>query len=176
MYVHAQRRKSMLWYETVFENIENKTTYSHKTLIDELKILKPDLSDSTYHWALTVLVHSGKLTRMGYDSYALSTGERKEEYVPNYSDTSLQLIKLISEKYPYIQFDIGIYISDLENEYISLTDIAKYRNSDDPRFVIQNWMRNRNTVEFLGLWEELHNPDFNRVQLHFILGSCEKIP
>jgi len=46
----------------------------------------------------------------------------------------------------------------------SLTDIARYRNSDDPRFAIQNWMRNRNTIEFLGLWESLHNPSFNRVQ------------
>ena len=44
--------------------------------------------------------------------------------------------------------DIGIYTKDFENEYISLTDIEKYRNDNDPRFVIQNWMRNRNTVEF----------------------------
>lgn len=49
---------------------------------------------------------------------------------------------------------IGIYTEDFQNEFISLTDIAKYRNSDDPRFVIQNWMRNRNTVEFLSVWEE----------------------
>ena len=54
-----------------------------------------------------------------------------------------------------------MYGENFENEFISLTDIAKYRNEDDPRFVIQNWMRNRNTIEFLGVWEELHNPDFN---------------
>lgn len=60
--------------------------------------------------------------------------------------------------------EIGIYTSDFENEFISITDIAKYRNEDDPRFVIQNWMRNRNTIEFLGVWETLHNPSFNRVQ------------
>ena len=60
--------------------------------------------------------------------------------------------------------DVGIYSEDFRNEYISLTDIARYRNSEDPRFAIQNWMRNRNTIEFLGLWESLHNPDFNRVQ------------
>ena len=60
--------------------------------------------------------------------------------------------------------DVGIYTEDYRNEYISLTDIARYRNSDDPRFAIQNWMRNRNTIEFLGLWESLHNPNFNRVQ------------
>jgi len=60
--------------------------------------------------------------------------------------------------------DVGIYTEDYQNEYISLTDIARFRNSDDPRFAIQNWMRNRNTIEFLGLWESLHNPVFNRVQ------------
>ena len=63
---------------------------------------------------------------------------------------------------------IGIYTEDFQNELISLTDIAKYRNSGDPRFVIQNWMRNRNTVEFLSVWEELHNPDFNRVQFEAV--------
>lgn len=61
-------------------------------------------------------------------------------------------------------FSIQIYTEDFKNEYISLTDIAKYRNSDDPRFVIQNWMRNRNTLEFIGLWEVLNNENFNRVQ------------
>ena len=64
--------------------------------------------------------------------------------------------------------EIGIYTTDFENEFISLTDIAKYRNEDEPRFVIQNWMRNRNTIEFLAVWEELHNPDFNRVQFEAV--------
>ena len=61
-------------------------------------------------------------------------------------------------------FSIQVYTEDFKNDYISLTDIAKYKNSDDPRFVIQNWMRNRNTLEFIGLWEALNNPNFNRVQ------------
>ncbi len=59
---------------------------------------------------------------------------------------------------------IQVYTEDFKNDYISLTDIAKYKNTDDPRFVIQNWMRNRNTLEFIGLWEILNNPNFNRVQ------------
>ena len=50
--------------------------------------------------------------------------------------------------------DIGIYTTNFGNEFISLTDIAKYRNEDGPRFVIQNRMRNRNTVEFLGVMVE----------------------
>lgn len=53
-----------------------------------------------------------------------------------------------------------------------MTDIAKYRNEDDPRFVIQNWMRNRNTIEFLGVWEQLHNPDFNRVQFEAVKNDA----
>ena len=59
---------------------------------------------------------------------------------------------------------IQIYTEDFKNDYISLTDIAKYKNTDDPRFVIQNWMRNRNMLEFIGLWEVLNNENFNRVQ------------
>lgn len=51
-----------------------------------------------------------------------------------------------------------------QEDFISLTDIAKFKNADDPRFVIQNWMRTRSSIEFLGIWEILHNPDFNRVE------------
>lgn len=61
-------------------------------------------------------------------------------------------------------FEIQVYTRDFKNDFVSLTDIARYKNTDDPRFVIQNWMRNRNTLEFLGLWEILNNPKFNRVQ------------
>ena len=64
--------------------------------------------------------------------------------------------------------DISVYTEDFQTEFISLTDIAKYRNTDDPRFVIQNWMRNRNTIEFLGIWEMLSNPNFNRVQFEAV--------
>ena len=59
--------------------------------------------------------------------------------------------------------EIGIYTTDLANEYISITDIARYRSAE-PRFTIHTWLRNRDVVEFLGLWEILHNPDFKRVE------------
>ncbi len=49
------------------------------------------------------------------------------------------------------------------SDYISLTDIAKYK-TDDASAVIGNWMRNRNTIEFLGLWETLYNPDFKPLE------------
>ena len=54
-------------------------------------------------------------------------------------------------------------ISVNENDYISLTDIAKHK-SEDPTAVIGNWMRNRNTIEYLGIWESLYNPQFNPLE------------
>lgn len=55
-----------------------------------------------------------------------------------------------------------------EGDFISLTDIAKYRTAENPGYVIQNWMRNRNTVRFLGLWEHFHNPEFNYIEFEAI--------
>ena len=49
-------------------------------------------------------------------------------------------------------------------DYICITDIARQKNAVDPNGVIGNWMRNRNTVEFLGIWETLHNPSFNPLE------------
>jgi hypothetical protein len=51
-------------------------------------------------------------------------------------------------------------LSQDTSDYISLTDIAKSRNNTEPYAVINNWMRNRSTIEFIGLWEKLCNPDF----------------
>ncbi len=59
--------------------------------------------------------------------------------------------------------DIGIYTTDFRNDFISLTDIARYR-SIDPRITIHNRLRGRDVVEFLGLWEVLHNPEFKRIE------------
>ncbi len=50
------------------------------------------------------------------------------------------------------------------NEYISLTDLAKYADEDDPRYPIQNWMRNKDVVSYLGLWESINNENFKRVE------------
>ena len=49
-------------------------------------------------------------------------------------------------------------------DYICITDIARQKNAGDPNGVIGNWMRNRNTIEFLGIWETLHNPNFNPLE------------
>ncbi|MDD3925313.1 MAG: KilA-N domain-containing protein [bacterium] len=51
-----------------------------------------------------------------------------------------------------------------EEDYISLTDIARYKDAERTDYIIQNWLRNRNTIEFLGIWEHLNNPDFNPIE------------
>jgi hypothetical protein len=63
---------------------------------------------------------------------------------------------------------ITVLSSGNDDDYISLTDIARYKNSGYPSEVIQNWMRNRSTVEFLGLWERIHNPNFNYLEFEVI--------
>lgn len=55
-------------------------------------------------------------------------------------------------------------ISDKVNDYISLTDMARYRDPDRTNYIIQNWMRTRSAIEFCGLWEQLNNPDFKSIE------------
>jgi len=66
------------------------------------------------------------------------------------------------DKLKVLDREIGFYRYN-EDDYICLTDIAKYKDdrTDD---IIKNWLRNRNTIEFLGIWERLHNPHFNPVE------------
>lgn len=59
-------------------------------------------------------------------------------------------------------------------EYISLTDLARYVNKDDPSSVIRNWMSNKNSFEFYSLWEEINNINFNSVESHRI--KIEEVP
>lgn len=67
------------------------------------------------------------------------------------------------------QSEVSILVHD-EQEYISLTDIAK--KFGEPRIIIQNWMRARNTIQFLGVWETIHNPNFNRIEFDaFLIDS-----
>lgn len=68
-----------------------------------------------------------------------------------------------NEKINALGVQIGVSSTGTRDDYISLTDIARYK-SDEPKMVIQNWMRNRNTIEFLGVWEGLHNPDFKGIE------------
>jgi len=63
----------------------------------------------------------------------------------------------MAKKIEVIGAEIRIFTIEQE-DYISLTDMLKAKDGD---FFISDWLRNRNTVEFLGIWERVHNPNFN---------------
>ena len=68
--------------------------------------------------------------------------------------------------------DIDVYTNDsLHTDYLSLTDIAKFKSPDTPADLIKNWMRSRSTIEYLGLWEQMYNPNFNNKQFEVLLSS-----
>ncbi|UWV86243.1 KilA-N domain-containing protein [Mycoplasmopsis cynos] len=69
-------------------------------------------------------------------------------------------------------FEIQIYTEDFKNDYISLTDIARYKNSHEPSDVIKNWLRRKDTIEFLGLWESMYNKNFNSVEFDRIKSEA----
>ncbi|MDO5003717.1 MAG: KilA-N domain-containing protein [bacterium] len=75
--------------------------------------------------------------------------------------------KLVKTEINVIDNKIGIMkIGDVD--YISLTDLAKYQNQEDPSGVIRNWMSNRNSFDYYGLWEQINNENFNSVEFHVI--------
>lgn len=71
--------------------------------------------------------------------------------------------KVLKAKITAKGMQISVVSDGSYDDYISLTDIAKYK-SEDPAATIQNWMRGRDVIEFLGLWETLHNPDFKLLE------------
>ena len=58
------------------------------------------------------------------------------------------------------------------DDFISLTDIAKYKNQEEPNVVVANWLRNRNTIEYLGIWEQLNNPNFNPLEFEGFMNAA----
>lgn len=74
------------------------------------------------------------------------------------------MVKLNKGKIEAKGLSIQIYTEDFEHDYISLTDIARYKNVLEPKDVVKNWLRVRDTIEFLGLWETINNPNFKGVE------------
>ena len=57
-----------------------------------------------------------------------------------------------------------IVFYERDQDFISLTDIARYKNPNEPKDIVKNWMRSKSTIEFLGLWEKINNPNFKGVE------------
>ena len=79
--------------------------------------------------------------------------------------------KLVLKEIEVNQNKIGV-IRVGNEDYISLTDLARYANSSEPRFPIQNWMKTKDVVLYLGLWESLHNQSFNRIEFDTVKNEA----
>ena len=79
------------------------------------------------------------------------------------------------------EMKVGEHIVGVMNvngsEYISLTDLARYADREEPRIPIQNWMRNKDVILYLGLWESINNSDFKRVEFDAFKNEagCNKL-
>jgi len=60
--------------------------------------------------------------------------------------------------------EISVLLQGNENDYICLTDMARFKDQQRTNYIIQNWMRSRSTIEYLGVWEQLHNPQFKSIE------------
>jgi hypothetical protein len=70
---------------------------------------------------------------------------------------------LKSKKIKVEDFDVALYAKG-KDDFFSLTDMARFRDVNRTNYIIQNWMRTRNAIEFNGLWEQLNNPEFKRIE------------
>jgi hypothetical protein len=64
------------------------------------------------------------------------------------------------------------FFTQKNNDYISLTDIARYKNKDEPKDIVKNWLRSKNTLEFLGIWERINNSKFKGVDFDPLLSQA----
>ena len=80
--------------------------------------------------------------------------------------------KNIKNKIEVNGIGISVITQPKDADFISLTDIAKYKNKIAPADVVKNWLRRKDTIEFLGLWEQLNNPNFNMVDFDQFKNSA----
>ena len=134
----------MPWYEELVNRIDEHKTYCRKEIIDELRMLRKDLSESTYNWALNGLLRGGSLTKLGYDSYSLSPGITEDVYMPVYSDAAKGLIGLIAEKYPYVKFTV--FETVMMNEFLNhliVQNTVFYKLKKKAVYIFLDFFKNR---------------------------------
>ena len=86
----------------------------------------------------------------------------QEEIELSIQEEQEKIEKLIetNKNYAKLLMDLQVYQRDNERRMVSLTQFAKRKNEANPGYVIQSWLRDRNTLEFLRLWEKEHNPHY----------------
>lgn len=123
----------MKWYTDVAPLLKRDVAYDHRELVEKLETIKPGLTKSGYHWAISCLVSEGVLERKGRGEYGLSDGNVRSDYSPRYSNIAAGLLDMISDQYPN-----GILPHDP-----SKTEMLRWPESADPENGIREPERNR---------------------------------
>ncbi|MBR0417922.1 MAG: hypothetical protein IJI66_01990 [Erysipelotrichaceae bacterium] len=152
----------MTWYLNALGVIDKGRTYSHKELIDILKENRPDLSDDMYNWAIDQSTKKGLLSRKGYNAYSLPEGKELIDYQPFYSQTSLDLIKEIQERFPRVIFTVfeTVLMNDFLNHLIGRNTIFIQVEKDSSIFVFRY-------LQEQGYKNLLFNPDKKEIELYW---------
>ena len=87
--------------------------------------------------------------------------------------TNIRKYMAITKKINANGTEISILLQGNENDYICLTDMARYKDKQRTDYIIQNWLRSRSTIEYLGVWEQLHNPNFNPIEFDGFRNQAE---
>ena len=100
---------------------------------------------------------------MNYTHHTLSTITTTLANERIYKEMRLEQMAKKNKKIDVQGTEVTVF-SHIESAYISLTDIARFKDSKRTDYIIQNWLRNKNTIEYLGIWERLNNPDFKPIE------------
>ena len=111
----------MQWYDHTVQKLEPDRQYSHQELISELRQDNPQLRESSYHWAISGMLHSGSIVKIGYNEYIIPDGCERKPYKPIYSDASSALLTKVSEKFPLVSFTVfeTVLMNDFLNHLIA---------------------------------------------------------
>ena len=107
----------MAWYDKTALRLESHRTYSHRDLMACLKEDFQMQPESSLRWAIQGMLKDGCLKKIGYNEYAVNDSQTRPEYRPDYSPLTLNLIKLLNERYPHISFTV--FETVLMNEFLN---------------------------------------------------------
>lgn len=107
----------IVWYDTLLTKMQQEKTYTHKELINELRIIRPDMAENTYNWIVYRMVKEGLIVHSGYDAYLKESGSQKKKYQPIYSEKSTKIIEIIQKEFPYVRFIV--FETTLMNEFLN---------------------------------------------------------
>lgn len=130
----------MQWYEGTSKKLEVGYRYSHQDLIRLLKSDYPQMSESSYHWAVCGMLKSGNLTKVARNVYVVQNEREKPMYRPAYSDLAAKLISQVSDKYPSVRFTVfeTALMNDFLNHLVALNTVFIQAEKDVSIFVFRH--------------------------------------